>query len=222
MKLRRTWWFLRRWRGQPCCGCGCWPWEPARPSRRPFPALSVSVSRLPPQNRGSCAGSQPWPPEWQSESHLRREREKESEVDDACGRQQQLLGPTQRVLTTNTCCNVAIMVPRDGSSLKKTNTAHGVGEARRGEARKRGEGERRRAGREAKPRESVANQALACLPSSSFLPSPTQPCVQLCASHTPPLHVTAPRHPQYFLQSELDGAMSIDSTHWRSDSRSQP
>jgi hypothetical protein len=80
MKLRRTWWFLRRWRGRPCCGCGCWPWEPARPSRRPFPALSVSVSPLPPQNRGSCAGSQPWPPEWQSESHLRRERKERARL----------------------------------------------------------------------------------------------------------------------------------------------
>ena len=101
------------------------------------------------------------------------------------------------------------MVPTDGSSLKKTNTAHRVGEARRGSE---GKGERRRAGREAKPRESVANQALACLPSPSFLPCPTQPCVQLRATHCAPLHVTSPRHPQHFLQSELDGAMSIDST----------
>jgi hypothetical protein len=90
IKLRRTWWFLRRWRGRPCYGCGCWPWEPARPSRRPFPALSVSISRLPPKNRGSCAGSQPWPPEWQSAirvppAYRERERERERERMRAAG-----------------------------------------------------------------------------------------------------------------------------------------
>ena len=99
------------------------------------------------------------------------------------------------------------MVPKDGSSLKETNTAHGV---RRVEERKRKlrEGERRRAGRrEAKPRESVANQALRPPP---FL----HPTLRPTPRDSPPPSTSA-RHviPQYFLQAELDGAMSIDSLY---------
>ena len=200
MKLRRTWWFLRRQRGRSCCGCVCWPWEPARPSRRPFPAFSVSISRLPPQNRGSCAGSQPWPPEWQSESHLRREKgiDRERERDDACGRQQQLVRLTQRVLTTNTCCEVAIMVPRDGALLKTTDTTHdaGPGEGREpmneSEEKREAGPDKRRQREEAKPRQSLANQAL--LPGFVLLlparpPARPNPAPNSAQVLHPPFHV---------------------------------
>ena len=109
------------------------------------------------------------------------------------------------------------MVPKDGSSLKETNTAHGV---RRVEERKRKlrEGERRRAGRrEAKPRESVANQALRPPP---FLHPTLRPTPR---DSPPPLHVSAPRHPPIFPASRTGwGHVNRLSLPWRVDHNPNP